>query len=99
MDNERSEIPERRTAFVARELRQYDIDIAALQETRRAGEGQLTETGAGYSFLWKGKEENAQRIHGVGFAIKNELVSLMTLRIKLKPTEQATVSRSIRTPP
>ena len=103
MDNERSERPERRTAFVARELRQYDIDIAALQETRRAGEGQLTETGAGYTFFWKGKEENEQIIHGVGFAIKNELVRnleelpigvnerLMTLRLKLNSNDQATV--------
>lgn len=70
MDTENSERPERRTAFVARELRQYNIDIAALQETRRAGEGQLTEKGAGYTFFWKGKEENEQRIHGVGFAVK-----------------------------
>lgn len=103
MDNERSEGPERSTAFVARELRHYDINIAALQETRRAGEGQLTEAGAGYTFFWKGKEENEQRIHGVGFAIKNDLVKkleelpvginerLMTLRIKLSSNEQATV--------
>ena len=35
MDTERSEIPERRTAFVARDLRQYKIDIAALQGIRR----------------------------------------------------------------
>lgn len=66
------DLPGRRTAFVARKLRQYDIDIATLQETQRAGEGQLTETGAEYTF-WKGKEENEQRIHDVGFAIKNEL--------------------------
>ena len=103
MDTQNSERPERRTAFVARELRQYNIDIAALQETRRAGEGQLTEKGAGYTFFWKGKEENEQRIHGVGFAVKNELIRnleelpvgvserLMTLRLKLKSNQQATV--------
>jgi len=51
MNTERSEIPERRTAFVARELRQYKIDIAALQEIRRgAGKGHLTEKGAGYRY-------------------------------------------------
>lgn len=103
MDTENSERPERRTAFVARELRQYNIDITVLQETRRAGEGQLTEKGAGYTFFWKGKEENEQRIHGVGFAVKNELIRnleelplgvserLMTLRLKLKSNQQATV--------
>ena len=53
MDTERSERSERRTAFVARELRQYNIDIATLQETRRAGEGHLTEKGAGYTFFSK----------------------------------------------
>ncbi|PFX16641.1 Craniofacial development protein 2 [Stylophora pistillata] len=102
MDTENSERPERRTAFVAREFRQYNIDIAALQETRRA-EGELTEKGAGYTFFWKGKEENEQRIHGVGSAVKNELIRnleelpvgvserLMTLRLKLKSNQQATV--------
>ncbi|PFX12708.1 hypothetical protein AWC38_SpisGene23289 [Stylophora pistillata] len=83
--------------------RLYNIDIAARQETRRAGEGQLTERGAGYTFFWMGKEENEQRIHGVGFALKKELIRnleelpvgvserLMTLRLKLKSNQQATV--------
>ena len=55
-----------------RELKRYNIDIAALSETRRAGEGQLTEHGEGYTFFWKGKDR--PRIHGVRFAIKNYLV-------------------------
>ena len=33
----------RQTAFVAREPRQYDNDLAARQDTCRAGEGKLTE--------------------------------------------------------
>ena len=41
---------ERRTALVARELCRYSVDIAALSETRFADEGQLTESGAGYTF-------------------------------------------------
>ena len=53
MDTERSERSERRTAFVARELRQYNIDIASLQETRRAGKGHLTEKEAGCTFFSK----------------------------------------------
>ncbi|XP_022793399.1 craniofacial development protein 2-like [Stylophora pistillata] len=76
---------------------------ASIIQTRRAGEGQLTEKGAGYTFFWKGKEENKQRIHGVGFAVKNELIRnleelpvgvsecLTTLRLKLKSNQQATV--------
>lgn len=53
MDTERSERSERRNALVARELRQYNIDIATLQETRRDGEGQLTEKGAENTFFSK----------------------------------------------
>ncbi|KAF7242042.1 Craniofacial development protein 2 [Varanus komodoensis] len=45
-DNPSADQPERRTALVARELTRFNIDIAALCETRLANEGQLTETGA-----------------------------------------------------
>ena len=38
-----NERPERRTAFVARELRRFNVDIAALSETRLAEEGKLRE--------------------------------------------------------
>ena len=73
MDTKHSERPGRWTAFVARELHQYNTYIAALQETRRAGEGQLTKKGAGCTFFWKEKEkeENKPRTHGVSFAVKN----------------------------
>ena len=47
MDNPKADRPERRTALVARELARYQVDIAALSETRRANEGQLTEDGGG----------------------------------------------------
>ena len=49
LDNAASDRPERRTAIIERELARYDIDIAALSETRRSGEGQLRE-GGGYTF-------------------------------------------------
>ncbi len=77
--------------------------MAALQETRRAGEGQLREEGGGYTFFWRGKPEDQPRIRGVGFAIKNVLVNrllefpvsinecLMTLRLQLAKNQQATV--------
>ena len=51
MDNSKADRPERRTALVARELGRYNIDIAALSETRLANEGCLTEVRAGYTFF------------------------------------------------
>ena len=51
MDNPKADRPERKTALVARELARYHVDIAALSETRRANEGQLTEDGDGYCFF------------------------------------------------
>ena len=103
MDNQDTNRPERRTAFVARELKQFDIDIAALSETRRAEEGSLREEGGGYTFYWKGKDLDQPRIHGVGFAIKNELVKqiteqpvginerLMTMRLQLSQSKHLTL--------
>ncbi|KAJ3594775.1 hypothetical protein NHX12_004082 [Muraenolepis orangiensis] len=68
-DNQASDRPERRTAIISRELRKFQIDIAALSETRRK------EEKGGYTFFWKGKPANEPRIHGVGFAIKNCLIN------------------------
>ena len=39
MDREEADRPMRRTAFEAKELERYRIDIAALSETRFEGEG------------------------------------------------------------
>jgi len=87
--------PPRRTALVAAELNRYNIDIAALSETRLADEGSLSEVGEGYTFFWKGLPESSRRIHGVGFAIHTSLLPrfpespsavserLMTLRVPL----------------
>ena len=67
--------PPRRTALVASELRRYNIDIAALSETRFPDEDSLTEVGEGYTFFWKGLPKDSPRIHGVGFAIKSKLLA------------------------
>uniref|UniRef100_G1KWH0 Endonuclease/exonuclease/phosphatase domain-containing protein n=1 Tax=Anolis carolinensis TaxID=28377 RepID=G1KWH0_ANOCA len=103
LDNTDSKRPERRTAVIARELRHFKIDIAALQETRRAGEGQLKEEKGGYTFFWKGLPEEERRIHRVGFAVRNDLVKhltetptginerLSTFRINLAKNQQATI--------
>ena len=43
--------PARRSALVAQELKRYNVDIAALSETRLAGEGTITEDEGGYTFF------------------------------------------------
>ena len=73
LDKELSERSHRRTALLARELSLYDTDIAGLPETRFTDVGQLTETGSGDTFFWKGKPADEAREHGVGFAIKFSL--------------------------
>ena len=96
LDRDKVNRPERRTALIGRELARYKIDIAALSETRLAGEGQLCEIGAGYTFFWSGKRPEERREAGVGFAIKTTLVNklagppkgindrLMTVKIPLR---------------
>lgn len=102
-DSDRSSCPERRTALVAKELQRYNIDIAALSETRLAGEGQLTESTSGYTFFWHGKAEEEHREAGVGFAIRSELLPkvtgfpkginerIMLLRLALSRNQYATI--------
>ena len=74
-----------------------------MSETRFPEEGQLREDGSGYNFFWKGKPADDCRIHGVGFAINNKIVSqlaefpvginkrLMTLHLRLNNNQLATV--------
>ena len=67
-----------RTAVVARELPRYNRDIAALQETRLAGEYQLEEVGDGYKFFCIGHPEGQPRQAVVGLiVIRTTLLSLM----------------------
>ena len=65
----------RKTAIIDRELTKLNISIAALQETRLASSGSLREKN--YTFFWKGREPEESRQHGVGFAIKNNLLGLI----------------------
>ena len=95
--------PERRTALIASELARYNVQIAALSETRFADEGQLTEQTSGYTFFWIGRGQDERREAGVGFAIKSNLVSklanppkgindrLMTARLPLPKKKHATL--------
>ncbi|XP_076453095.1 uncharacterized protein LOC143288462 [Babylonia areolata] len=51
----------------------YQVDIAALSETRFAGETQLEEVGGGYTFYCIGKPDGTPRTSGVDFAIRTKL--------------------------
>ena len=103
IDSDENDRPHRRTALVAHELQRYNIDIAALSETRLSEEDTLTEVGEGYTFFWKGYPANERRNHGVGFAVKTKLLSkipespvgiserLMSWRIPLAKGRYATL--------
>ena len=98
-----TERPERKTALVARELRRYNVDIAALSETRFLESGSLEEELAGYTFFWSGTPTGSRREHGVGLAIKTQLSKklpqlptaiserLMALRIPLDRYNNLTI--------
>ena len=62
-----------KTAIINHELRKLNIDIAALQETRLPPNGSIREQD--YTFYWQGREPGENRIHGVGFAIRNSSLS------------------------
>ena len=95
--------PHRRSALIALELERYGVDIAALSETRLSGEGSIIEVGGGYTFFWKGYPEGQSRQHGVGLAVRTELMDkitetptcvserLMTLRVPLIKGQHATI--------
>ena len=103
LDKELSERPHRRNALLARELSLYDIDIAGLSGTRLDDVGQLTETGSGYTFFWKGKPADEAGELGVGFAIKTSPSKnfqefpfgtserIISLRLPLRPKRFVTI--------
>ena len=76
LDRERANRPERRTALVAMELAKYNIDIAALSQTRFSESGSLNYLE--YSFFWSGKPEGERREARVGFAIKKDIITKLT---------------------
>ena len=74
LDRDDADRPQRKTALVGKELARYNIDIAALSETRLAGKGKLYERGSGYTFFWSGRGSEERREAGVGFAVNTALV-------------------------
>ena len=85
------------------ELARYNIDIAAISETRIEDEGSLEESDLGYTFFWKGLPAGSRRMHGVGFAVRTRLLRglpeqpvgiserLMTWRIPLEKSRFMTI--------
>lgn len=71
LDRDNSDRPQRRTALIASELARYNIDIAALSETRLAGEGELCKRGASYTFFCCGRGLAERREAGGGFPVKS----------------------------
>ena len=61
-----------KAAVINNELCQFQVDIIVLQETRLPESGIIRERD--YLYVWKGKAANMTREHGVGFAIKNNLL-------------------------
>ena len=57
--------------MINNELCRSQVDIIAFQETRLLESGIIRERD--YSFFWQGKADET-REHGVGFAIKNNLL-------------------------
>jgi len=93
--------PERQTAFIAKELSRYRVDIATLSETRLASYDSLVD--GQYTFFWSGKSKEERRDSGVGFAIRNTIMYLLkedpspvsdriiTMHLPLKKNAYATI--------
>ncbi|XP_076041899.1 uncharacterized protein LOC143025776 [Oratosquilla oratoria] len=65
----------RKTAVISSELLRLQVDIAALQETRLPDSGTLKEKE--FTFFWHGKSAEDGSEHGVGFAVRNTLLSMV----------------------
>ena len=75
LSNDRQQINDsRKTAIIDSELDRLNIDIAGLQETRLAENGSLKEQR--YTLFWQRKSIEEKREHGVGFAVKNSLLTV-----------------------
>lgn len=71
VDRTVSERLERQYALIALELNHYDIDKAALSETRLPKYDSFSDHG--YTFFCSGKGRQERREFGVGFAIKDSI--------------------------
>ena len=74
-ENHQDVINSRKTAVINNELLRLNVDIAPLQETRLADLRALKEKY--YTFYWQGKGSGEHREYGVGFAVRNSLLSMI----------------------
>ena len=65
----------RKTAVINNELLRLNVDIATIQETRLADSGALKEKD--YTFYWQGNGSGEHREYGVGFGVRNSLLSMI----------------------
>ena len=65
----------RKTAVINNELMRLNVDISTLPETRLADSGALKEKD--YTLYWQGKGSGEHREYGVGFAVRNSLLSMI----------------------
>ena len=95
----------RKTAVINDKLKRLNVNIATLQETWLANAGTLKERD--YKFFWQGKSSNEPREHGIGFAVKNSLLSMVEpgsggseqlLNLCLNTTEGSVTLISVYTP-
>ena len=82
-------------------MKNYNLDVVALSETRFPGKGQLKEKD--YTFFWSGLSDDEHRRAGAGFAIKRSIADkleslpealnerLMTLCIPLSKNQRLVV--------
>ena len=103
LDKTDSNQPERRSALIAHELSELDVDIAALSEVRFPDEGSLLEHSAGYTLFWSGKPARERRLAGIGFMLRTSIASkredlqighsdrIMSMRLPLKNKQYATL--------
>ena len=83
------------SGLIATELAKYNIDIAALCETRFSESGSLNHLE--YSFFWRGKPEGERKEAGVGYRHKADRNArpvsdrIMTMRLPLSKDKFATI--------
>ena len=82
-------------------MKNFNFDIVPFQETRLSGEERFKETS--HTLFWKGRAEGEERTAGIGFAVSNNLASILpsmpvgvceriiTIRLPLSQTRFATL--------
>ncbi|VDL98308.1 unnamed protein product [Schistocephalus solidus] len=98
-------------ALATRELARYKVDIAVLNETGFAEQGQLEDAAADYTFFWSGHIKAEQCDAGIVFAIQKDMVGRLpclphgindrqiSLRLPLPRDKFTTIISAYTSPP